>query len=68
MFFHKNLPFVIKMRVEIKNPLSDKPESGFKNSSSGFTAGFGTLQKLQVAGLHRACPSVTLDKQMLLNL
>ena len=35
---------------------------GDKNSHlSVKTAGFSTLRK-QVAGLHRACPSVTLDK------
>ena len=27
-----------------------------------FTAGFGTLPETQVAGLHRAVPSTTLDK------
>ena len=34
---------------------------GVLNSSLGNTAGFGTLH-MQVAGLHRACPSVALDK------
>ena len=31
------------------------------------TAGFGTLHVLQVAGLHRAVPSTTLDKAMKFN-
>jgi hypothetical protein len=37
--------------------------NGVKISSFGFTAGFGTLRSSQVVGLHRACPSATLDKR-----
>ena len=46
---------------ETKTALPQGGRAGIQSSSADFLAGFGTLQS-QVAGLHRAGPSATLDK------
>ena len=61
---HLLYPFFIAVSGEQKSAPDNPGRSKHAVKSLIFriTAGFGTLQHLQVAGLHRAVPSTTLDK------
>jgi hypothetical protein len=56
-----------KSKTFLQSNEKTRPGSGARKKLKSslifrLTAGFGTLHALQVAGLHRAVPSATLDK------